>query len=53
MKFIELQRSKGLFKIRMSQIARMLHHNKLEKLARDKHSSLSGPFVSCEENEVL
>jgi hypothetical protein len=25
----------------------------LERLARDKHSSLLGPFVSYKENEVL
>jgi len=28
------------------------HLTKLEKLARDKQSSLSGPFVSCEKNVV-
>jgi hypothetical protein len=25
----------------------------LRKLAKDKHSSVFGPFVSCEENVVL
>ncbi len=31
----------------------MLHYTQLEWLARDKHSSLFGPFISYEENEVL
>jgi hypothetical protein len=31
----------------------MSHYTKLERLARDKDSSLLGPFVSYEENEVL
>jgi hypothetical protein len=35
------------------QLARELHYATLEKLARDKHSSLLCPFVSCKENEVL
>jgi hypothetical protein len=25
----------------------MLHYTRLERLARDEHSSLLGPFVSC------
>ena len=29
------------------------HFSKLEKSARDKHSSLLSPFVSYEENKVL
>jgi hypothetical protein len=36
-----------------TQQARVLHYTRLERLARDKHSSLLGPFVSYEENEVL
>ena len=31
----------------------MLHYTRLERLARDKHSSLLGPFVSYEEKVVL
>jgi hypothetical protein len=30
-----------------------LHYTRMEKLARDKHTSLFGPFVSYEEAEVL
>jgi hypothetical protein len=30
----------------------MLHNAMLEMLAADKHSSLLGPFVSYEENEM-
>jgi hypothetical protein len=30
----------------------VFHYTKLEKLARDKHSSLLGSFVSYKENEV-
>jgi hypothetical protein len=37
----------------MAQYAGVLHYTILERLARDKHSSLLGPFVSMEENEVL
>jgi len=33
--------------------ARVLHYNRLEKLARDKCSSLFGPFVSYEDKAVL
>jgi hypothetical protein len=29
------------------------HYTRLERLARDKHSCLLGPFVSYKENEVL
>jgi hypothetical protein len=29
----------------------MLHYTWLERLARDKHSSLMSPFVSYEDNE--
>jgi hypothetical protein len=36
-----------------AQSARVLHYTRLEKLARDKHSSLVDPFVSNEENKVL
>jgi hypothetical protein len=31
----------------------VLYYTKLERLAMYKHSSLSGPFISNEENEVL
>jgi hypothetical protein len=31
----------------------MLHYTKLEKLVRDKHTSLLNPFMSYEENGVL
>ncbi len=31
----------------------VLYQNKLERLARDKHTSLLGSFLSYEENEVL
>jgi hypothetical protein len=33
--------------------ARVLLYTRLERLARDKHYSLFGPFVSYKENEVL
>ncbi len=32
---------------------RVLHYTRLERLASDKHSSILGPFMSYEENEVL
>ncbi len=32
---------------------RVLHNTRLERLAKHKHSSFLGPFVSYEENEVL
>jgi hypothetical protein len=32
---------------------RVLHYTRLERLARDKHSSYLGLFVSCIANEVL
>jgi len=31
----------------------VFHNNELERLVRDKHFSLLGPFKSCNENEVL
>jgi hypothetical protein len=31
----------------------VLHDNGIEGLTRDKHSSLSDPFVSYKENELL
>ncbi len=31
----------------------MLHYTRLERLAKDKYSSLLGPFVSYEEKEML
>jgi hypothetical protein len=33
--------------------ARVLHYNRLERLARYKHFSLLDPFVNYEENELL
>ncbi len=35
------------------QVPRVLNNNKLERLARDKHSHLLGPLVGCKENEVF
>jgi hypothetical protein len=29
--------------------ARVLHHHRLERHARDKRSCLKGPFISCKE----
>jgi hypothetical protein len=31
----------------------VFHYTRLEKLTRDKHSRLLGPFVSYEENNVF
>jgi hypothetical protein len=31
----------------------VVHYTRLERLARDKHPNLLGPFVSYEENEVV
>jgi hypothetical protein len=31
----------------------LLHYTKVERLARNEHSSLLGTFVSVEKNEVL
>ncbi len=31
----------------------VIHYKKLERISRDKHSSLLGPFVSLEENGYL
>ncbi len=36
-----------------AQYAKVLDYTSPERLCRDKHSTLVGPFVSCEENEVL
>jgi len=36
-----------------AQQAIVIHYNRLERLATDKHSSLLDPFVIWEENEVL
>jgi hypothetical protein len=36
-----------------AQYARLLHYTELKRLARAKHSSLLGPFISYKENEVL
>jgi hypothetical protein len=33
-----------------AQSARVLHYSRLERLAREKHLSLLGPFVSYKEN---
>ncbi len=30
----------------------MLHHTRLDTLARSKHSSLMGPFIRCTENVI-
>jgi hypothetical protein len=35
------------------QKARVFDYTWLERLAMDTYSSLVGPFVGCEENEVL
>ncbi len=35
------------------QEIRMLHYIRLEGVAKDKHVSLLGPFVICEENKLL
>ncbi len=36
-----------------AKYARVLHYTRMESLARDKHSSLLGPLLSYEGNEVL
>jgi hypothetical protein len=36
-----------------AQQARVFHYIKLERLAKDEHSSLLCPFVSYKENKVL
>jgi hypothetical protein len=36
-----------------TQYAKVLHLSKLERLAREKQSSVLGPFISYGENEVL
>ncbi len=36
-----------------AQLASVLHDTRLERTVKDNHSSLAGPFVSQEENEVL
>ncbi len=36
-----------------AKCARVLHYTVMESLARDKHSSLLGPLLSYEGNEVL
>ncbi len=36
-----------------AQLSSVLHYTRLEKLARNKHSSLLGSFINYEENEVL
>jgi hypothetical protein len=42
-----------LHNLQMGAMSRVLHYTWLKRLARDKHSSLLGPFVSYEETEVL
>ncbi len=37
----------------MGTISRVLHYSRLERLARDKQSSLLGQFISYEENKVI
>jgi hypothetical protein len=36
-----------------AQSARVLHYTKMQSTANDKHSSLSGLFISYKENEVF
>ncbi len=35
-----------------AQYARVLHHTRMLRLARDKHSSFMDPFVSYKENKM-
>jgi hypothetical protein len=37
----------------MGEISFIVFYTRLERLARDKHSSLLRPFISYEENKVL
>jgi len=37
----------------MGPISLIVIYIRLERLARDKNSSLLGPFLSCKENEVM
>jgi hypothetical protein len=39
--------------LQMGPRAMVLHYDKPERLFRDKHSSIWGPFVSYKENEAL
>jgi len=36
-----------------AQYARVFHYNRLERLAKEKHSRLFGQFVNSNENEGL
>jgi len=36
-----------------AQKARVVYYTRLERLVRDKHSSLVGPLISFKRNEVL
>jgi len=40
-------------RVRYSQHFIFLHHTKLERLAMEKHSSLSGPFSSYKEKSFV
>jgi hypothetical protein len=42
-----------LHNLSMYPITRALDYTRSERLASDKHSSLLGPFISYEENEVV
>ncbi len=46
---LEVIRILSYLKLRMGPI---IQYTRLERLVRDKHSSLLGPFVSYEDNEV-
>jgi hypothetical protein len=37
----------------LAKYARVLNYTELERLTRDKHTSLLGPFLSYKDNEVL
>jgi hypothetical protein len=39
--------------LKMGTIGQSLHYTRQEKLDRDIQSGLLGPFINCEENEVL
>ncbi len=41
-----------ILNLQMGPISNVLHHTMLERFAEDKHPSLTGSFVSFEENKV-
>jgi hypothetical protein len=43
----------SLITYKWTQYASLLLYTRLGRLARDKYSSLLGPFLSCEENKML